>query len=66
MTSPNGKSGNFITRLFSHNKKKSQEKVPTTATSTPVQSSAPHTETSTAAATSAPAETKTMTNVSTL
>jgi len=62
MTSPNGKSGNFITRLFTHNKKKSQEKVPTTATSTPVQSSAPHTETSTAAAASAPAETKTMTN----
>ncbi|KAF8605106.1 hypothetical protein BDV93DRAFT_471034 [Ceratobasidium sp. AG-I] len=59
MTSPNGKSGNFITRLF-HHKKKSEEKVSTT-TPAPVQSSAPHTETSTAAATSTPVETKTMT-----
>ncbi|KAG8714577.1 hypothetical protein FRC08_011725 [Ceratobasidium sp. 394] len=50
MTSSNGKSGNFITRLFHHNKKKSEEKVTTTA---PAASS-------TSAETSKPTETTTM------
>lgn len=58
MTSPNGKSGNFITRLF-HHKKKSEEKIPTTTTA-PAQSSTP-TGTSTAATPTPAAETKTMT-----
>ncbi|QRV76215.1 glutathione S-transferase [Ceratobasidium sp. AG-Ba] len=50
MTSTNGKSGNFITRLFHHNKRKSEEKVSTTAPAAPVAS----------AESTKPTETKTM------
>lgn len=59
MTSPTGKGGNFITRLF-HHKRKSEDKIPTTVTAA-VQPSTPPTETSTAATPAPAAETKTMT-----